>query len=210
MKISEFAVKNYQFTLIIFLMVVALGVTTIFNIPRSEDPEINVPTFPIVVVYPGASPKDMEDLVVDPVEKRVYGLENIKKIKSTIKDGLAVIEVEYKYNSNVDEKYQELVAEVNTLRSILPQGIARLEVNRVRPSDVNILQVALVSDNASRESLKNVAEDFQKELEKIPMLKNIEIQGLPKQVVRVDLQLDKMSQMHIPVNAVSSTLQSET
>jgi multidrug efflux pump subunit AcrB len=210
MKISEFAVKNYQFTLIIFLMVIALGVTTIFNIPRSEDPEINVPTFPIVVVYPGASPKDMEELVVDPVEKRVYGLENIKRIKSTVKDGLAVIEVEYKYNSNVDEKYQELVAELNTLRSILPQGIARLEVNRVRPSDVNILQVALVSDNASRESLKNVAEDFQKALEKIPMLKNIEIQGLPKQVVRVDLQLDKMSQMHIPVNAVSNTLQSET
>jgi multidrug efflux pump subunit AcrB len=209
MKISEFAVKNYQFTLIIFLMAVALGISSIYNIPRSEDPEIHVPTFSIVVVYPGTSPKDLEELVVDPIEKKVYSLENIHKLKSTIKDGLAVIEVEYKYKSDVDKKYQELVAEVNSLAPVLPKNIARVEIKRVRPSDVNILQVALISDNASRESLKNTAEDFQKELEKVPTLKNIEIQGLPNQIVRVDLELDKMAQMHIPVSAVTGMLQSE-
>lgn len=52
MKISDYAVKNYQFTLVIFLMIIALGVTTILNMPRSEDPELNAPQFPIVVVYP--------------------------------------------------------------------------------------------------------------------------------------------------------------
>lgn len=209
MKISEYAVKNYQFTLIMFLMVLALGITTILNMSRSEDPDIDVPTFPIVVVYPGASPKDMEELIVDPIEKKVYGLDNIKQIKSTTKDGLAVIEVEYKYNSNVDEKYQELVGELNALRVKLPQGIIQLEVTRTRPSDVNIIQVALVSENASRESLQKAAEDLQTVLEKIPSLKNIEIQGLPEQIVRVDLQLDKMAQIHIPVLAVSSSLASE-
>jgi multidrug efflux pump subunit AcrB len=209
MKISEYAVKNYQFTLIMFLMVVALGITTILNMSRSEDPEINFPTFPIVVVYPGTSPKDMEELIVDPIEKKVYGLDNIKQIRSTIKDGLAIIEVEYKYNSNVDDKYQELVGELDALRAKLPQGIARLEVTRTRPSDVNIIQLALISENASRENLKKAADDLQKELEKIPSLKNIEIQGMPEQIVRVDLQLDKMSQIHIPILAVSSSLESE-
>ncbi len=209
MKISEYAVKNYQFTLIMFLMVVTLGITTISHMSRSEDPEIDFPTFPVVVVYPGTSPKDMEELIVDPIEKKVYGLDNIKQIRSTIKDGLAIIEVEYKYNSDVDEKYQELVGELNALRTKLPQGIARLEVTRTRPTDVNVIQMALVSENASRESLKNTAKDLQKELEKIPSLKNIEIQGLPDQIVRVDLQLDKMSQIHIPVSAVIGSLESE-
>lgn len=209
MKISEYAVKNYQFTLIMFLMVAVVGITTILHMSRSEDPEINFPTFPIVVVYPGASPKDMEELIVDPIEKKVYGLDNIKQIRSTIKDGLAIIEVEYNYNSNVDDKYQELAGELNVLRSKLPSGIVRLDVTRVRPSDVNILQLALVSENASRENLKKASEDLQEELEKIPSLKNIEIQGLPEQIVRVDLQMDKMSQIHIPVLAVSSSLQSE-
>jgi multidrug efflux pump subunit AcrB len=43
MKISDYAVKNYQFTLVIFLMIIALGATTILNMPRSEDPELNAP-----------------------------------------------------------------------------------------------------------------------------------------------------------------------
>ena len=74
MKISDFAVKNYQFTLVIFLMTVVLGLTTFLNMPRSEDPVINSPNFPIVVIYPGASPEDLEELVVDPLEKTIYAL----------------------------------------------------------------------------------------------------------------------------------------
>jgi multidrug efflux pump subunit AcrB len=70
MKISEYAVKNYQFTLIMFLMVVAVGLTTLFTMPRSEDPEAKFPTFPVIVVFPGTSPQDMEKLVVDPIEKK--------------------------------------------------------------------------------------------------------------------------------------------
>lgn len=209
MKISEYAVKNYQFTLIILLMVIALGVSTIMSMPRSEDPEIDAPIYPIVAVFPGTSPKDMEELIVDPIEKRVYALENIKRIKSSVKDGLAVIQVEYKYGSNVNDKYQELVGEINSLRTILPQGIVKLDVDRVRPSDVNAVQIALVSENASREKLRKAAEDLQEELEKVKPLKNVEIHGLPAQIVRVDMQLDKMSQMRIPLAAVSGSLQSE-
>ena len=52
MKISNYAVKNYQFTLIIFLMIVVVGITTVLTMPRAEDPEMNAPQFPLIVVYP--------------------------------------------------------------------------------------------------------------------------------------------------------------
>ncbi len=209
MKISEYAVKNYQFTLIMVLMVLALGMTTIFNMPRAEDPDMNAPNFPVVVVYPGASPKDMEELVVKPLEKRIYGLDNIKSIKTTIRDGLAVIFIEYKYNVNVDDKYQELVREVNSERANLPQEIYSMEVQKISPSDVNVLQIALISENASRDKLKSKAEDLQSALEKIPALKNVEIVGLPDQLVRVDLNLEKLAQLHIPINFIANAIQSE-
>lgn len=209
MKISEYAVKNYQFTLIMVLMVMALGISTIFTMPRSEDPDMNAPNYPVVVVYPGASPKDMEELVVKPLEKRIYGLENIKTIKTTIRDGLAVLFVEYKYNVNVDDKYQELVREVNSERGNLPAEIYSMEVQQVSPSDVNVLQIALVSENASRDKMKAAAEDLQTALEKIPSLKNVEIMGLPDQLVRVDLNLEKLAQMHIPVTLIANAIQSE-
>ena len=209
MKISDYAVKNYQFTLIIFLMVVALGVTTILTMPRSEDPDINAPQFPVVVVYPGTSPRDMEEIVVDPLEKRLYGLEEIKRIKTSIHDGLAVLMVEYKYSSNVEEKYQELVREVNAIRTELPKEVAAIEVRKVQPSDVNVLQIALVSENAPILRLKEVADQLQERLEKIPSLKNVEVYGIPEQQVKVDLNLAKMAALHIPVDAVLGVLQSE-
>ena len=209
MKISEYAVKNYQFTLIMFLMAVALGVTTLFNMPRSEDPEIEAPQFSIVVVYPGTSPTDMEELVVDPIEEKINELEDMKRIKTTITDGLAVFNVEYKYESDPDEKYQELVREINGIRGELPSDIFSLDVKKFQPSDVNILQIALISENASRLKLKYHAEALQDELEKISALKNVEVQGLPEQIVRIELRLEKLAQMHIPLEAIMGSLQSE-
>jgi multidrug efflux pump subunit AcrB len=209
MKISEYSIKNYQFTLIMVLMVIAIGISTVLNMPRSEDPELNAPIFPVVVVYPGTSPKDMEELVVKKMEKQIYGLDDIKRIKTSIRDGLAVLAVEYRFRVNVDDKYQELVREVNSLRGQLPQDIYLIDVQKIDPSNVNILQMSLVSENASRDKLRKAAEDLQDELEKISALKNVEIQGLPDPVIKVDAQLDKLSQLHIPVTLIGSALQSE-
>lgn len=209
MKISEYSIRNYQFTLIMVLMVVAVGISTIFTMPRSEDPELDAPIFPVVVVYPGTSPKDMEELVVKPLEKQIYALDNIKRIKTSINDGLAVLAVEYQYNVNVDDKYQELVREVNGMRSQLPEDIYSIETKRIDPSNVNILQIALVSENASRDRLRQAAEDLQDELEKVRALKNVEVQGLPDPIIRVDLQTEKLAQWQIPISTVASALQSE-
>jgi multidrug efflux pump subunit AcrB len=209
MKISEFAVKNYQFTLVIFLMTVALGLTTFFNMPRSEDPVIEAPQFPVIVIYPGASPEDMEELVVNPLEKVIYGLENIKKIKTEIKNGVAVLLVEYNYNEDVTEKYQELAREVNSLRPDLPADILSIQINKVRPSDVNVLQLALISESASRDELKKYSDRLQEEIEKVSELKKVEIHGLPDQIVRIDLRLDKVAEFNIPLNAIIGSIQSE-
>jgi len=177
--------------------------------PRAEDPEIHAPQFPIVVLYPGTSPKDMEELVVKPIEKKVSELENLKKITSKIDDGVAVINVEYKYESKVEEKYQELVREINAIRSELPQDIYSIEVRKVAPSDVNVIQAALVSENASNERMKFYAEELKEDLEKVKSLKKVEYWGVPEQIVRIDLKLDKIAQQHIPVNYVIGSIQSE-
>ncbi|HEU4551335.1 MAG TPA: efflux RND transporter permease subunit [Chitinophaga sp.] len=210
MKISDYAVKNYQFTLVIFIMIIVLGITTLLNMPRSEDPEMHSPSYTVIVVYPGTSPKDMEELIVDPLEKEIYGLEDIKRIRTTISDGLAVLHVDYKYSSNVDNKYQEIVRTVNNKRRDLPQDNISIDIRKQQPSDVNIVQLALISENAPRDKLKYYAEKLQDELEKLPPLKNVEIHGLPQQQVRVELDLGKLAQLNLPVGNVINSLQNET
>jgi multidrug efflux pump subunit AcrB len=209
MKISDYAVKNSQFTLVIFLMIIVLGITTMLNMPRSEDPEMHAPMFNVIVVYPGTSPRDIEDRVVNPLEKTISGLDDIKRLRSSISNGVAVIRVEYKYSSNVDSKYQEIVREVNSKRPDLPADIYSIEVQKQQPSDVNILQIALISENAATSKLQYHAEKLQDELEKVKSLKKVSIFGIPGQQVRIELDLEKIAQMNLPLSAITNSLKSE-
>ena len=209
MKLTSFFVRNWQFTLVLFIMVIVVSTTTMLSMPRAEDPEINPPQFPIVIVYPGTSPVDMEELVVKPIEKRISELEDMKEIKTVIKDGVAEILVEYKYSSNVNDKYQELVREVNSIRNQLPQDLYSLDIKKVTPTDVNVIQIALVSENAPGERMKFFAKQLKEQLEKISSLKKVEYHGIPDQQVRIDLNTDKIAQLRIPLNYIIGSIQSE-
>ena len=90
MTITDFAVKRYQFTVVLFLMLGALGVASWMRIPRYEDPVIPIPQYNIAAVYPGATAADMEQLVVDKIEARLRSLERMKKIVSHTEDGLEI------------------------------------------------------------------------------------------------------------------------
>jgi multidrug efflux pump subunit AcrB len=210
MKITNFAVKNYQFTLIIFLLFAVVGVLTLFTMPRSEDPTIHPPQYLITVIYPGTSPKDMEEQVVKPIENKIYGLENIDKMLTTVEDGVAAIQVKFKYGVDIDNKYQEISTEMNALKnSELPKDIYLIKTEKISSSDVKILQVALVSDNASDKLLRDEADKLKTRLEKITNLKEVKYSGMPEQEIRVDVKLDKLAQIKIPLNVVVGSLQSE-
>lgn len=210
MKITNFAVKNYQFTLIIFLLVAVVGYLTLFSMPRSEDPSTHPPQYLITVIYPGTSPKDMEEQVVKPIENKIYGLENVDKILTTVEDGVAAFQVKFKYGVDVDNKYQEISTEMNALKSSeLPKDIYQIKTDKIASSDVKILQVALISENASDKKMRDEADKLKSRLEKITNLKDVNYAGIPEQEIRIDLQLDKLAQLRIPLNVVMGSLQSE-
>ena len=165
MKIVELSVKHYQFTVLMFAMLVVLGVTSWLSIPRGEDPTFPAPTYTIVAVYPGASPTDIEQLVVDKIEERVKELEDLKEMKSTVRDGLATVRVEFDPSVDADRKYDEVLREVNALRADLPPELARLSVEKFSSDNVNIVQVALVAERAPWYELENLAERLEERLE---------------------------------------------
>lgn len=210
MQIASFSVKNYQFTLIVFIMLIALGVSSLLNMPKAEDPEMDAPIFIITAIYPGAGPADVEKLVVDPIENKVSELADIKLIATDIDDGVAVLRVEYIYSSNPDDKYQELVREINSIMPDLPDDLYDLRINRISPSGVNILQIALVSENAPYRLLEEHAERLKEDLERIKSMKDAKTWGFPEQQVRITLQLDKMAESRIPLTRVLGALQSES
>src|SRR6201995_4850295 len=106
MKITAFSVKNYQFTLVMSVMAAVIGVVTILTMPRAEDTEIHPPSYFINVVYPGTNSRDMEELVVKPIEKKLYDLDDVDKLVSTAQDGLSVTSILFKYSTDWQSKYQ--------------------------------------------------------------------------------------------------------
>jgi multidrug efflux pump subunit AcrB len=208
MNLVEFSVKKYQFTIVVFLALAAIGVSSFLNISRSEDPQITFPGSVIIAIYPGASPTDIEESVVDKLEEKIAALDNLKTMKTEIEDGLAIIRIEFDANEDSDKKYDEVVREVNVIRPDLPSDLYSLEVKKISPTDVSIVQVALVSERAPYKELEHFADKLKNILESVGGVKESETHGYPKRQLRVSLDIEKLAMLRLPLNQVLGAIQS--
>jgi multidrug efflux pump subunit AcrB len=209
-RVAEFSVKNRQFTLVAFVALLAMGLYSMLTIPRAEDPAFPLPVYPISVVYPGASPTDLEQLVVDPIEDRIRALEGLIDVRTNIEDGLAVIIPEFEVSVDADRKYDEVIREVNALQPTLPQDLARLEVLRINASDVNIAQFALVSGTAPYHELDKLARALRDDLARVPGVKSSATWGYPRREVRVSLDPGRLAELGIPLARVIQAVEGES
>jgi multidrug efflux pump subunit AcrB len=209
-KLTGFAVRHWQFTVVLFALLVALGIASWATIPRSEDPPLDFPGFSIIAVYPGTSPGDLERLVVKKIEDRLHELDNVKRIESHLWDGVANIAIEFESGQDPDKKYEEVTREVNALRPDLPSELKRLDVNRWTTLDVNIVQVALVSESASYATLDSLAESLQDRLSAVPGVRRAERWGAPERQVHVDLDLGRLAELHLPPAQVLGAIGGES
>jgi multidrug efflux pump subunit AcrB len=209
MKLTAFAVKHWQFTVVLFVMLAALGLTSLATIPRGEDPPIDFPTFTVVAVYPGANPSDLERLVVKQIEDTLHRLDDVKNITSRIRSGVARIEIEFDPNQDADKKYDDVVREVDALRPQLPD-LVQLTIYKASTLDVNIVQVALVSDLAPYHLLDSLGEELEDRLSALPGVRAAERWGAPQRQVDVALDLGRLAQFGLPVGQVLGAIGGES
>lgn len=209
MKITEVAVKNYQFTLVVFLLLIALGIYSLVSIPQSEDPEFDVSVIPVFAIYPGASPADLEKLVVDPIEKSLSELDDIYKIESSARDGVASVVIEFTAKSDPDKKFDEVSRQINSVRSEMPDDIYSLEVIKVSAGNTNIIQSALVSETASYEELQKFAESIRDRIAAIPSINRAEAIAFPQRELRVSIDLPRLAKLRLSLTRVIGAVQSE-
>jgi multidrug efflux pump subunit AcrB len=210
MKLTEFSVKHWQFTVVLFAMLAALGLTSLLSISRSEDPPLDFPTFTIIAVYPGASASDLERLVVKQIEETLHGLDDVRSLSSRIRPGVARIQVEFEPSEDAEKKYDDVVREINALRTGLPAEVARLEIHKASTLDVNIVQVALVSEFASYHLLDSLAEDLEDRLSTVPGVRTAERWGAPERQVDVQLDLGRLAALRLPVGQVLGAIGGES
>jgi multidrug efflux pump subunit AcrB len=209
MSIWSFAVRRWQFTLVVFGLLIALGVASFTNIARSEDPTFPFPATTITLIWPGADPADMERLVVKPIEDAVNTLDNVKKIVSTARDGIAMVHVEFYYGSDPEKKQDEVIREFNRIRTTLPADIVQIDIRKNNPGLVNIVQMALVSDTASYRSLKEQAEHLKDLFETVPGVRTAATWAFPKPEIRVAVDLERLAHAGVTLGQITQAIQGQ-
>jgi multidrug efflux pump subunit AcrB len=208
MKLIRLSIDNYQFTLVVFLVLLAVSIVSYFQMPRMENPTVYISGGSVIVIYPGASPKDMEQLIAIPVEEAINELDDIRKITSNLRDGVSVTSVEFEHGTDAQEKYNEMVSKLNSVMADLPDDLLRVEIIQWTSSDVNILQLALVSEESSFARLESEAEKLKSHFEKLRGVKKVLIHAVPSQELRVALDMEKMAQMNISLEQIMRAIQS--
>ncbi|WDE12234.1 efflux RND transporter permease subunit [Thalassomonas haliotis] len=200
------AIKNAQFTFTLVVLMVLVGLVSYFNMPRSEDPQFEIPITLLEIIYPGASPKDVETLVVDPLEEEFSDIENIKKIESQVKDGGARIEVTFLYGTDADAAFNKVKRAVSTVKPNLPAGVQDVLVLKATPNSVAVMQLALWSEPLDYKTMEFHAKQLEKRLEAITTVRQADIWGYPQQIVAVDIKLNLLKHYGIGVTDINNIL----
>lgn len=207
----QFFVEKKQFTYIVIAGLLILGINSLLTMPRGEEPDMNFPIYSVAVIMPGATPTELQDQVIKPIEDAFYEMDGIKEIKASAASGLAYIGLRYDFSTDRDEKYQEIIREMERLRSgELPQNIAQILIKRTRTTDVNIYQIALLSEIASYADLEYHSTELKNRLKKVGGIKTVETWGYPRQEVKVELNINKLSEYNIPVSSVFTALKRDS
>lgn len=209
MKIPKIAIQNYQFTIVIFLMITLFGIISYFTMPKSEDPLTEWNVTSVLVINPGASPEDMETLVAEPLEEAFNEIEGIDKITSEISDGIFSSFIEYEYGSDYDKKHQEILQKINEIRNELPEAIIRLDAIQPSVLDVCIYQLAFVSEGATPAELKREAENLKRSIEKVYGVRAVELNAEQDLEVQITINMERLAFYKLTIGRVISILQSE-
>jgi multidrug efflux pump subunit AcrB len=148
--------------------------------------------------------------VVREVEERLDALDNVDQIESRIQDGVATVSVEFDFDEDPDERYDEVLREMNSLRPELPAELASFTVEEITTLDVAIAQLALVSETAPYHELDRLAERLEDRLTALPGVREAERWGVPEPRVDVQLDLGRLSRLDIPPSRVLQAISGES
>ncbi len=209
MSILEFPIRRYQFTLVAFLCLVAMGIYAFISVPREEDPSFRISGFDIAAIMPGADPKDLERLVAKPLEDRLSELDDVRQLETVIADGVSFTIVEFEAYTDADKKYDEVLREVNALRPTLPAELRQVSIRKFSPGLVNIVQYALVSTEAPYRELEDHARALKDVLKAVPGIRTSESWAYPPRELRIEVNMERLADLKLNAARVIQALDSE-
>jgi len=206
------ALDNPAVVMALFLALTVAGISSFFSMPRREDPEVNPPFALIITALPGASAERVERLVTDPLEEAIDELDDIKRLSSTSRTGVSVIELELYQDVDVLERWRTLRRLVAQAGDQLPDDATRPEIRAENLLDVGVMTIAVSGPTGRdakgvREEIERIAERLEDDIERVPGISRVASQGASDSEVGVEVDLRALAVRRIPFTRVVGALQ---
>jgi multidrug efflux pump subunit AcrB len=196
-----------KLTVLLMIAFLLIGGYSAMFIPREEEPQIDVPTADIFLRYPGASPKEVEARVVQPLEKIISNVKGVEHVYSTSMPGQAMIIVQFYVGEDVERSLVKLYNELMKNMDKMPPEVSLPLVKTRSIDDVPVLGLTLWSEKYNDYDLKRLGHVLTNEIKKIPDVASVSIIGGRSRQVSVTLDKDKMSQSHVDFLSIAKYIQ---
>jgi len=186
MTISSIAVRKRTAVLVLAAVVLVFGIASYMMLPREAAPDITIPYVFISTPYPGVAPEDIEKSVTIPIEKKLKGLEAVKKITSSSTEGMSSIVIEFVAGTDIDNVLSKTKDKVDLAKPDLPADLEdEPEVTETNFAELPILVLSL-SGPTGLERLKEIADRLEEEIESIPGVLEATVTGGLEREIRVE------------------------
>ncbi len=209
MIIPEIAINNRISVVILAIIIICTGIYSYNVLPREDSPDITIPYVFVSTTYKGVASSDIETSITIPIEKKLKGLENVKKISSVSAEGESTINIEFTPETDIDDVLQKVKDKVDEAKRDLPNDLeddpAVFEVNL---SEMPIVVYSL-NGNSGRTTLKKIADELEEDIESIPGILEVDVTGGNEREIIIEVDPDKLAFYHIPITVFGGVVPNE-
>ena len=186
-----------QMTPLLALVALLMGIFATLITPREEEPQIDVTMASVFVPFPGASAKDVENLIASPAEQVLSRMSGIEHVYSVSQPGMAVITVQFEVGVKYNDAIVRLYDTVHSHRDWLPPNLGVMEPI-IKPKGIDDVPIVALTfwtsdPNRSAFDLQQVAHAAEVEFKRIKGTRDISTIGGPDHAIRVVMDSERMN-----------------
>jgi hydrophobe/amphiphile efflux-1 (HAE1) family protein len=207
MKLLDVPLRRPVAIIVIFGLATFLGLTTYSRMKYELVPSMSLPMVTIQTIYPGASPKEVEDQVSRKIEDAISGVSRIKHVSTSSYENLSIIALEFAADTDVDLALQDVQRQVNAHVNDLPVDAKTPSLNKISLDQLPIMQIAVTGRYESGAFSELIKDTVKPRLSQIPGVGQVTVIGGNPREIRVSLSQAKLEQYGVPILLVTQKLQ---
>lgn len=211
LNLTDWALRHRAIVLFMLLIVAAAGAFSFTRLGQLEDPNFSVPSMTAMVIWPGATAQQLQDQVLNRMEKKFEQIDNFEKVVTYARQGYAGMTLTVRGGtSKADQReaWYQARKKLNDLSLEMPDGVIGPILND-EYGDVYGLMYAVKGDGVGHADLSDAAEDIKRQMLKVPMVKKIDLIGKQAKRIYVEFSHERLAALGITPLAIAESLKSQ-